>query len=239
MSAAEWQLNVVCENWKVCRAFITLRLDLLNSMLSGVTRPEVLTSVINGLNGTLPLVHPSTITNGAINVLKILCLAIHLSSPPKRAQPWKALFDATLRLFYKSMNIPDTSESACEEHSEDDAMLLPQNVQLLKIIRTSQNRDLHLTRMIEACLTSIQRQDETVFPRCHADEQRTYEEWLTLTNDEDSLFDNRLVETLGTLYITLRTPDSHEPEDIRFFRLRKLGIVLKVRNSLSFVDKDV
>lgn len=210
-------------------------------MLLGVTRPEVLTSVIDELSDTLPpVVHPSPVTNSAINVLKTLCLAIHLPSSPKRAQPWKALFDATLRLFYKSMSIPVTAEFACEEYSEDDAMLLPQNVQLLKIIRTtSQNCDLHLTRMIEACLNSIQRQDETVFPRCHADEQRTYEEWLTQTNDEKSLFDNRLVETLGTLYMTLRTPDSHEPEDIRFFRLRKLGIVLKVRNSLSFLDKDV
>lgn len=197
---------------------------------------------------------PVTLPVTIILALRITSLAIYLVKPPNAPQDreaWKALSRALSRLIHRTTTPLASSTCDCAipiHESQPPTIDAPTDASVLDLYRSirSPPHNLSLIGLVdlaEACLNGIQQLDVAILAKDDIPRPLTYTEWLSLYSEEDTIFEDDFVEMLAVIYIA--SQDSIQPaggfqdpedQDMRFWRLRRLGVVQKIQSEFPLPD---
>lgn len=199
---------------------------------------QILQNITNALSSPTTFEHcPLKIYSRLTHALKILYFGIHLVDRENTLtyqDQFRTLFRALTQVVYQSTE----DSTSAQEHklTGTGPPTINQNHVLAQFMQDS-STELQAKAnksLIKACLEHIQRQDvKAADAEWEYDWTRKYDQWVLTFKPERTVFENSFVEWLLTLYMTSSSDEDQDDldEEInqRFYRIRQLGLVTKVR----------
>lgn len=198
----------------------------------------MLQNLTNTLVNTAAFEHrPLKIYSRLTHALKILYFGIHLVDKEDTLQyqdQFSTLFRALTQVVYQS-----TENSTSAQKHELAGTGFPTTSQAHALVQFIHDSSMELKAVVntitEACLAHIQRQDiKSVDKKWKGrlqDPMMEYKSWTSLFKPNETVFEDSFIEWLLTLYMASQSIQDDLDEEInqRFYRIRQLGLVTKVR----------
>jgi hypothetical protein len=190
-----------------------------------------------------------------IHVLLVCYAALQMIELPEALQyvdQWKTLFRTLTRLGNQSLGIAPRNESTTSLADNVNAQSSPQPNPVPYTIQPAQFVGVafeQVQELVTLCLQEVQRHDTHVLvarPGGDFSQSMTslelgnaYEEWLSLFTFEHCVIEDEFVEMLGRIFRPPTLDIPSDGDDLRYFRLKKLGILESNRpGSVQAVDDD-